>query len=89
MEKKTIVQRHQVNFETLVKAFKAKRVALVECYDTQLKERVAVICAVNEDDAGVSFAPFARFFNGNPYDLLLSPQQVDEMGGRSVDAADN
>jgi len=70
---KTVVTDHKANFETLTGAFKQGDVALMECYDTQAQEKVAVICCVVFDGKGYGFTPFARFFNGNPFEILQPP----------------
>jgi len=35
-----------------------------------------VICTMQPDGEEVVFTPFARFFNGNPFELLISPMAV-------------
>ena len=76
----TIVQKHKKNFENLRRAFLNDDVALVDCIEKSTNEHVAVICAVvPENDTThiiTHIIPFARFFNGNPYDMLISP--IDE-----------
>jgi hypothetical protein len=67
------------NFETLQDAAKRGRLALVECADVGTGEVVSVVCAVvNESDGIYEMVPVARLFNGNPYDEILSPLQIDE-----------
>jgi hypothetical protein len=75
---KTIVQEHSANFETLKKAFEAGAVCLMDCIEKSTGEHVAVICAMQPDGKEVTFVPFARFFNGNPYEMLTSPMEYDE-----------
>jgi hypothetical protein len=76
---KTIVQEHTKNFETLRRAFKDGAVCLMECTEKATGEKVAVICTVFiEEDGEYQFTPFARFFNGNPYELLTSPMEEEE-----------
>jgi hypothetical protein len=71
---KTIVQEHANNFATLKRAFAQGAVALMECQEVATGETVAVICAaVRTPDGGAEFTPFARFFNGNPYEMLRPP----------------
>jgi len=70
---KTIVTDHKPNFETLRRAFASDDVALMDCIDKSTGEHVAVICAVVFDGSEYSFTPFARFFNGNPFEMLLPP----------------
>jgi len=74
MKKKTIVQAHKKNFDTLLKAIEDGNVVLMDCKVRETGESVATICAVNHDaDGGLSMVPLAGFFNGNPYDLLMPP----------------
>lgn len=73
MKNKTIVTAHKANFETLKKAFSSGNVALMECTEKITGEKVAVICAVVFDGEEYNFTPFAKFFNGNPYELLIPP----------------
>lgn len=71
-KEKTIAQKHQANFETLTQAFKDGNVVLMDCIEKATGEHVAVICAVSKDpdsNEGI-ITPFAKFFNGNPYELL-------------------
>ena len=72
-KRKTIVQKHSANFETLQRAFNDGQVALMECEEKATGEKVAVICAYVWDGETYNFTPFARFFNGNPYELLIPP----------------
>jgi Family of unknown function (DUF6117) len=75
-KKKTIVQKHEANFETLTRAFADGSVCLMDCIEKATGEHVAVICAVQPatDGSGeIETVPFARFFNGNPYEMLISP----------------
>jgi hypothetical protein len=70
----TIVQDHKKNFETLKKAFKNGAVCLMDCVEKCSGEHVAVICtSMPQEDGGMVFVPFARFFNGNPYSQLIPP----------------
>jgi hypothetical protein len=82
----TIVQSHEVNFNTLLRAAKDGALCLVDCIEKSTGEHVAVICAIDKRIAAATssvhsastkeeyaFTPFARFFNGNPYELLIPP----------------
>lgn len=73
MSKKTIVQKHSKNFETLKRVFDNGHAVLMECKLKSTEEKVAVICAMTKDKEEFVFTPFAMFFNGNPYELLESP----------------
>lgn len=69
----TIVQKHADNFETLREAFRNGDVCLMDCTDKETGEHVAVICTVQFDGTLYNTTPFAKFFNGNPYDTLEPP----------------
>jgi hypothetical protein len=75
MADKTIVQDHKENFDTLVKAFRHGDVCLMDCVEKATGEHVAVICACVPQGEDMLFTPFAKFFNGNPYELLSSPME--------------
>ena len=70
---KTIAQEHAANFETLTRAFDHNQVCLMDCVEKATGEHVAVICAVAKVGEEFEFTPFAKFFNGNPYELLIPP----------------
>lgn len=72
---KTICQQHAGNFETLKQAFLNNHVCLLGCIEKETKEHVAVICAVRWDGQQYVFTPFARFFNGNPFEMLIPPTE--------------
>lgn len=65
------VQNHKKNFQTLVAAVKSDNAVLFETMDTILGEKVACICAVNQEGDEMSLVPFAAFHNGNPYSRFL------------------
>jgi hypothetical protein len=78
-----IVKAHQENFKTLLKAVKNGDIALVDCIETihcdncdcNHKEHVAVLTAMSTaPDGTVTMTPLARFFNGNPYEILTPPE---------------
>lgn len=75
----TIVTQHKENFVQLQRAFKSGHVGIMACQLRETGEDVAVICAVQSDkDGQIAFVPFAMFFNGNPYEMLKSPIEIDE-----------
>lgn len=63
------------NFETLQQAFANGDVALLECTDKHTQQPVMTICAVGFDARTEEylFTPFARLFDGNPYEELGPP----------------
>lgn len=74
----TIVKQHLENFETLTRAFAHKHACLMDCVEKATGEHVAVICAAWKDEEGmINITPFAKFFNGNPFDMLISPDDPD------------
>ena len=75
MSNKTIVQDHKANFETLKRTFENNAVCLMDCIEKSSGEHVAVICAMVPNGEEITFTPFARFFNGNPYEMLISPME--------------
>lgn len=76
---RTIVEKHKANFETLRRASVEGALALVACKLRATGEDVAVACAMNEAEGGeVGMVPLAVFLNGNPFELLVSPLEVDE-----------
>lgn len=79
MESKTIVQQHSQNFHELSRAFRDESVCLMDCIEKATGEHVAVICAAmfNPTTNETEFVPFARFFNGNPFELLIPPGEYD------------
>lgn len=65
------------NFDTLRRAFENGDAALMECVDGE-ENYVAVICAVTYDTDKEEFVltPFARMFDGNPYDEVTPVADV-------------
>lgn len=62
------------NFETLQRAIDDGNVALVECTDKVTGKNVYAICAIQPaPDSKVDIIPFAKMFDGNPYDELDPP----------------
>lgn len=69
-----ISEGHKANFEMLKKAFKYKDVALIECQDAKTKKLVTILAATQrEGDGSITIIPFAKLFDGNPYDELIPP----------------
>lgn len=76
-----IPEGYIANFNTLTKAFKNKNVALVETSDKATGKKVYVICAVQRDGEMIEIVPFAKLFDGNPYDELVPPLEDAENDG--------
>lgn len=63
------------NFDVLCCAFRAGRVALIECQLAATGESAAVICAANKNlDDSVDFVPLAMMFQDNPYTTVNPPK---------------
>ena len=72
---KTFLDGHKANFDTLRRAFAEGAVCLLECQDRATGKLVAVICAMQRDDGeSANMVPFAKMFDGNPYDELNPPR---------------
>ena len=59
------------NFETIVKAIKKNDAVLIECIDKRVNEKVIILCALNSNEEGHEFVPFAQMLKGNPYSYLV------------------
>lgn len=68
-----IGEGYKANFESLQRAFQQEDAALVECTDAETGKPAYVICAVNYIDGEYELVPFARMFDGNPYEGLIPP----------------
>lgn len=68
-------------FNTLNRAFGDGAACLLECYEKATGQPAYVICAVNRHGQQFELMPFARLFDGNPYELLTPP---GEMTGHST-----
>ena len=69
-----IAPGYKDNFQTILKAAKNDDLCLLECTDAATGKPVMVICAVmrNSDDS-LQLAPFAKMFDGNPYEEVIPP----------------
>jgi len=63
----------QANFNTLLKACEAGRLALLDCQDARTGEHVPVIVAINGEGEEYAFVPLAKMFVGNPYEEVKPP----------------
>jgi hypothetical protein len=68
-----IGEGHKANFMTLQRAFQEENVALMECKNKETGELVVVLCAVQKAEDDYEFVPFAKMFNGNPYEEVDPP----------------
>lgn len=68
----------RANFDQVLKAAKIGQLALVECQESKTGAIVPVICALNFKGKQCQIVPFARLFEGNPYEQLNPP---DPNGG--------
>lgn len=71
-----IKKSYKANFATLKTAFANGHVCLMECTDVATKKPVITICAVSwdSDTKTYSMSPFAKMFDGNPYNELEPPK---------------
>lgn len=71
----------RTNFNTLLRAAREGKLALMECLDAVTRERRFVVCAVGPaDEGGFVMTPFGHLADGNPYDAYLPPNP-DDPGG--------
>ena len=69
----SIAKGYTANFKTLATAFEENDVCLLECTDRATGKPVVVICATEWHGDECQFIPFAKMFDGNPYDELDPP----------------
>lgn len=71
----SIADDYKTNFETLQRAFREGRAALVECRERTTGKEVVAICAISGPDAAgeLTIVPFGRMFDSNPYEELDPP----------------
>jgi Family of unknown function (DUF6117) len=69
-----IPKGHKSNLQTLIRAAKQGHLALLDCQDKNTGKPVVVLVAVQFDGKEYEFVPFAKMFDGNPYDELNPPQ---------------
>ncbi len=61
------------NFNTLLRAAKDDRLALMECVDAQIGAARYVLCAVNLLEGEYRMVPFGHLAYGNPFDACIPP----------------
>jgi len=69
----SIPDGHRQNFEMLLEAAKNADLALVECSERGTGKPVFTLCAVVHDGEEFTIMPFAKMFDGNPYEELNPP----------------
>lgn len=67
------LEGYKTNFQTLLEAVRNGDVLLMECQDKATGKLCAVVCAVSLIDGYYETVPFARLFDGNPYEELNPP----------------
>jgi hypothetical protein len=73
-----IEEGYKTNFETLMRAAKEGRMILADCRDKKTGKPVRVIAAVSDSGTGeFDIIPFARMFDGNPFEELDPPGYDD------------
>jgi len=73
-----IAEGYKANFHTLTRAFDNEQVCLMECTDKITKNKVMVICAIQMVDGEYEMVPFAKLFDGNPYEELDPPMSEEK-----------
>ncbi len=68
-----IPKPYRENFDTLSRAFDEIDACLLECNDLATGKPAYVICAVSRRGQEFELVPFARLFDGNPYEQLSPP----------------
>ena len=69
-----IKEHDRKNFNTLLRAAKAGRLALMECQDAVTGEYRAVICAVGKDGEDFTMTPFGHLSTAdNPFEVYTPP----------------
>lgn len=66
------------NFNTLIRAAKDDRLALMECVDAQTGAARYVLCAVNIQDGEYQMVPFGHLADSNPFDAYIPPDAEEE-----------
>ena len=72
-----ILEAYKLNFETLKQAAFNDDLCLAECEDRETGETVIAVCCVSTEDGQTKLVPIAKLFNGNPYEELKSPLELD------------
>jgi Family of unknown function (DUF6117) len=74
-----IPKGHKANLETLIRAAKAGRLVLLDCQEKSTSKPVTVLACVSDAPNGeFDLIPFARLFDGNPYEELNPPNPDGE-----------
>ena len=61
------------NLDTLKAVFANEDAALVECTDKATGKPVIALCGIYFDGENYEISPFAKMFDGNPYEELDPP----------------
>lgn len=69
---------HKQNLDTIIRAAMNGDLTVVECQSKETGQRVVVLCATYRVVGGTAIAPFAKMFDGNPFEELNPP---DHEGG--------
>jgi hypothetical protein len=73
-----IAQGYKTNFAELIRAIKNDQAVLMECNDASTGQPVIVIAAISIECDEYVTVPFAKMFDGNPYEELLPPKLPGE-----------
>jgi hypothetical protein len=67
-------EHHKANFNTMLLAAKNGDLALLDCRDKKTGKQVHVACAVHQEpDGEYHISPFAKLFDGDPYEEVDPP----------------
>jgi hypothetical protein len=80
-----LTPEEKANFETLRQAFRNNDVALAECMVKASGKRAVVVCVVNRSKKHIAIAPFVRFFEGDPLEILTPPKGIEPLKDERTD----
>jgi hypothetical protein len=69
-----IPEAHKTNLQTIIRAAREERLAVMEALHVPTGKVVYALVAVSDSDSGeYAMVPMAMFFAGSPFDELLPP----------------
>lgn len=84
-KRKSFLDGHKQNFDTLKAAMEAGDLALIECKDDRTGKQVAVLCAIgHNEDGSYQMAPLGRLHEIEDLNHLCPPKD----GGGFEDACE-
>lgn len=64
------------NLETIIRAAENGQLAVLECTEKATGKTVSVLVAIHLDGQEYVITPFAKMFDGNPYDEVNPPDPM-------------